>query len=320
MSQTERIYWIDDQIRRGRYPNAESVCEHFGVSRRTAYLDRDYLKERLHAPVVFDRTRNGWTYSDAAYVLPYLAFSDKEAGALRRSLLAAQEYLPPADIAPLQLIAERLTPGSAGPTLNDREIILGAIRLAASATVPDALLADCRRAAGDRYRLRIVYYGAHRDEMTTRIVQPYHLLNWRGEHYLIGWCELRQDFRQFFLGRIREWEVLEPPAAYRRDATFDVGTYLARGFGLKHGEQPVRVRVWFSPYQARWIRERQYHETQESEERDDGSVVLTFRVAGVDEVRRWVLSFGAEAEVLEPELLRNQIAAEIENLRKTYKR
>lgn len=42
----------------------------------------------------------------------------------------------------------------------------------------------------------------------------------------------------------------------------------------------------------------------------DGSVVLTMRVADTLELRRWVLSFGSEAEVLEPESLRQEIRDE----------
>jgi predicted DNA-binding transcriptional regulator YafY len=313
MSQAERIYWIDDQIRRKRYPNAVSVMEHFGVSRRTAYSDRDYLLTRLNAPLIFNKERNGWVYSDTEYILPFLAFSEKEAASLRRSLLAVQEYLPDEDSYPLQLVAERLA-----PVASDGEIVLGAVHLSAQASIPQTLTADCRRATRDRHRLRLVYYGAHRDQITERTVRPYYLLNWRGEQHLIAWCELRSDFRQFFLGRIRDWQVLEPEAAFVRDPSFDIGQYVERGFALRHGEESVTIRVYFSPYQARWIRERRYHPSQTLEECNDGGVILTLQCAGEDEIRRWVLSFGAEAEVLEPASLRIAVAAALDKARKKY--
>ncbi len=73
MGMTERLYWIDAQIREGRYPTARQVAERFEVSRRTAYKDRDYLVDRLGAPLVFDRRHGGWTYSDQTFFLPYRA-------------------------------------------------------------------------------------------------------------------------------------------------------------------------------------------------------------------------------------------------------
>ena len=78
------------------------------------------------------------------------------------------------------------------------------------------------------------------------------------------------------------------------------------------------VRIRFSPYQARWIRERRYHESQVNEEQPDGGLIVTLRVAGTEEVRRWALGYGAEAEVLEPASLRAALAEEAKKLAKIY--
>lgn len=316
MSQTERIYWIDAQIRAGSFPNAQSVSEQFEVSRRTAFHDRDYLLSRLNAPLVFDRGRGGWTYSDTTYSLPFLALSEREAAGLRRSLLAAREYLGPADAEPLRLLAERLTcPASgASPALHER--VRGAIRLTPG--IASELLDACARAVEHRHRMRLLYYNPTRDDTTERVVRPYDLLHWRGEPHLVAWCELRQAMRQFFLGRIRQWQLLEPEAAFAREPDFDIDAYAARGLDLRHGEELVTVVIRFSPYQARWVRERRYHESQQIEELADGGLKLTLRVAGTEEVRRWALGYGAEAEVLEPASLRARMAEEVVRLQRVY--
>jgi predicted DNA-binding transcriptional regulator YafY len=61
---------------------------------------------------------------------------------------------------------------------------------------------------------------------------------------------------------------------------------------------------------APFIAERQWHATQELVTERDGSVVLTMRVADTLELRRWILGFGASAEVLAPESLRDEIRKE----------
>ena len=316
MSQTERLYWIDAQIRDRQYPNADAVCAFFGVSRRTAFADRDLLLQRLNAPLVYNRRRAGWVYTDDTFILPFLAFTEPEAAALRRSLRAAQEYLSGSDAQAVSVLLARLLPYLSAPL--DPESIGGAIHFYDGIAAEPALLEACRHAVRNRKRLHLHYRGAHRDEPTERIVRPYHLHNYRGEWHLIAWCELRGDFRQFFLGRVQTWDVLEPDRAFVRDGDFDIDAYLSKGLGLQHGTETVTIRARFTPYQARWIRERRYHSSQEIEEHSDGGLILTLRVAGMEEARRWLLSYGEEVEVLEPVELREQIAAQAKKIQEIY--
>ena len=71
----------------------------------------------------------------------------------------------------------------------------------------------------------------------------------------------------------------------------------------------VRVRV--SPGWARWVGEKIWHESHKAKKNGDGSLELTFRVAGLDEIKRWVLSFGPEALVIEPEKLKEMVRKDL---------
>ncbi|MCX6379872.1 MAG: WYL domain-containing protein [Armatimonadetes bacterium] len=267
MSQTERIYWLDAEIRGGRYPNAETLRSRWEVSRRTAFGDSKFLKERLKAPLMFDKRRGGWFYSDATYSLPYLALSESEANTLCKTLLVAQEYLSPTDSEPLRQVVEKLQT-YLPKTSHSHSEMRGSIHLAHA--LSSGLATDCEQAIQWRKRVEILYYSGRRDATTERVIHPYALLMWRGEPHLIAWCEWRQDIRQFFLGRIRQWRVLEQERAFARQEGFDVEEYLRRGLDMLHGAELVRVRVRFSAYQARWIRERRYHESQTIEELEGG--------------------------------------------------
>ena len=75
----ERIYWIDEQIRANKYPNAHTVQAHFELrSTRIAYEDRKFLINRFGAPIKHDRTRNGWYYADPTYFLPAIMLTSEE--------------------------------------------------------------------------------------------------------------------------------------------------------------------------------------------------------------------------------------------------
>ncbi|MCW3054642.1 MAG: transcriptional regulator-like protein [Chthonomonadales bacterium] len=315
MSQHERILWLDAQIRAERYPNPGTVVARWGVNRRTAFADHDYLQDRLHAPIATDRNR-GWYYTSKTFILPFLALTERDATTLRRTLLAAEEYLSAADAEPVRRIAELLTSYIPSSLPAGHERVRGSIQLLS--LISGTLLADCEHAVQNRQRIHLLYHGANRNALTDRIVQPYDLLSWRGEPHLIAFCELRQEMRQFFLGRVRQWEMLPGDRAYVPQELFDIDAYLARGFGLRHGDELVRVRVRFSPHQARWIRERRYHASQQTEEQTDGSLVLSMEVAGTEEVRRWLLGYGADVEVLEPASLRSEIQDELHKLLRIY--
>jgi proteasome accessory factor B len=78
--------------------------------------------------------------------------------------------------------------------------------------------------------------------------------------------------------------------------------------------EPQEVKIRFSPSQAPYIRERTWHPSQQIETERNGGLILTLKVADLWEVKRWLIGFGAEAEVLGPEDLREKIAGECTRL------
>ena len=81
---------------------------------------------------------------------------------------------------------------------------------------------------------------------------------------------------------------------------------------------PQRVRLRFAPTAARYVREKVWHPSQSLSKRKDGGVVLTMKVTTLLEVKRWVLSFGAECEVLEPAQLRREIKHDADEMASRY--
>ena len=60
----ERIRWLHKRIKDGYYPNAMRLSERFGISHRQAQRDCDYLRRKLEAPVAFDRSKQGYYYTE----------------------------------------------------------------------------------------------------------------------------------------------------------------------------------------------------------------------------------------------------------------
>jgi len=86
--------------------------------------------------------------------------------------------------------------------------------------------------------------------------------------------------------------------------------FMRHSFKVMHDEL-YNARVRISPAWARWVGEKIWHESQKAKKNGDGSLDLTFQVAGLDEIKRWILSFGPEAAVLEPEKLKEMVRKDL---------
>lgn len=177
------------------------------------------------------------------------------------------------------------------------------------------ILKQLSRAALEHRRVEMSYHSLRRKEAVLRKVDPYKIWFFEGTMYLIGHCHLRGEVRMFVLDRIKMLRVTEEGFDPPKD--FDLNAFMRHSFKVMHDElNTVEVRI--SPGWARWVGERIWHESQKAARQPDGSLILTFHVAGLDEIKRWVLSLGPEAEVLRPRELRRAISEDLKILLETY--
>jgi predicted DNA-binding transcriptional regulator YafY len=54
------------------------------------------------------------------------------------------------------------------------------------------------------------------------------------------------------------------------------------------------------------------------EDHEDGSMTLSLKVEGLDEIKRWIMQYGSHMEVIEPEDFKREIIDEIDKMRKNY--
>ena len=316
--QLERIMEIDHRIRDGEYPNPNQLAKDLEVSRRVIFVDRDFMINRLGAPIEYDRVRGGWYYADETWILPGIIVTEGELLAFFLSVEVAKRYLGTGLEETLRSAVEKVSKNVKGSITVD----LDTLRSHYSFSTPTLLdsnehaLLDLHHAIAGSKRVWMRYYTASRDERTERVVHPYHLSNVRGDWYLIAYDEFRQGIRNFAIGRIEEWIVRSE--TFKRDPKFSVGKYMESGFQAEHGGEVVEVVIRFTSQAARYVREKRWHDSQEILEEDGGALILKFQTSGMGEVRRWVLQYGGNAEVLAPEKLREELCNEIKAMQTCY--
>jgi predicted DNA-binding transcriptional regulator YafY len=292
----------------------EDAAQELACAVRTIWRDLRVLED-AGFPIYDDKAPDGrrglWkVQEDFQRRLPLkLTLAELAALLMSRELLAplGASVLGPAVQSAFDRIAAVLS-RDAHRLLADMRDVIGVRTLGAKLHQPVAdHVVRIQQGLVDRRRLRLRYHAFHRDEETRRDVDPYHLTYFQGGLYLVAYCHLRQAMRVFAVERVREVEVLtrrfEPP----RD--FDAREFLNKAWGILQGDL-VAVRVLFAPALGRYITERRWHPSQKLRELPDGRVELTLRVADTLEVRRWILGFGVQAEVVEPEGLREALRRE----------
>ncbi len=312
MDRTERFYKIDQLLSEQRVVPFSLLEERLGVSRATIKRDLEYLRNRLHAPIVWDRERRGYCFEQAQrgsaqYELPGMWFSPSEIHAL----LTMQHLLTGIDgggllaphVQPLQSRLKSLLDTGAG----ELDEIQKRIRIIGMAGRPMTLdhFAVIASALLRRKRLMIAYYVRAREEITEREISPQRLIHYRENWYLDAWCHVRNGLRSFAVDAIRAAEIVDSTARNVPEKTLDA--VLGAGYGIFSGKAVAWAKLKFTPERARWVSTERWHPKQRGDFLSDGSYVLQVPYSDSRELVMDIMRHGPEVEVIGPESLRNTV-------------
>jgi predicted DNA-binding transcriptional regulator YafY len=167
-----------------------------------------------------------------------------------------------------------------------------------------------------RRGVRMRYATGSTGEISNRELDPYRVWYRSGGLYVVGLDHKSSEVRTFAVDRIRR---LEPTARrFSVPASFDFDAYIGGAFGVI-AEPAVHVRIRFDRRWATYVTEHTWHASQQLAPASDGGVELAMQVGGTAELRSWILSFGAGAEVLEPASLRAEVVKELAGAAERYR-
>jgi predicted DNA-binding transcriptional regulator YafY len=196
-----------------------------------------------------------------------------------------------------------------------RSLFVPSVRFAKDYGGKKALLDSLAEAILNQHTCVVEYHSYDDDKTRKYRIDPLRFFERDGGLYLFVRVTRYGDIRVLAVERIGQIEATNVTFGYPTD--FDPEALLNRAFGMFY-EDPLEVKIWFSSGQARYIRERQWAQEQKITQHKDGSVVLWMKTSGWYDVKKWILSFGSEAELLEPEDLRDKIRNEANKIAKAY--
>ncbi|KUJ96912.1 MAG: hypothetical protein PWR24_9 [Desulfonauticus sp.] len=313
MSKLERIYYFHKQIKAGLFPNATDLAAKFEVSKITARRDIEYLRDRLLAPLDFNRNQNGYFYKEefslpfenSPQIIFFLAMVHRLAEESGLSGLKEIEILK-------QELAKLLS--------TDYKKILDCLwceRIEVQNVEPEILKTIIE--AFHLQRQLQIDYNKPDGQSSTRTIDPIRLINYQSSWYILAYCHLRQELRTFLVARIQKAKLLGSRSKSAKELGVDPEKILDSPFGIFKGEQIAQVKILFKGKAANIIKKQKWHRDQILETTENG-VILTLPVADFTEIKMKVLQFGANAKVLEPVSLKQDLAEEIAKMYEENKR
>ncbi len=315
MNRTERFYKIDQMLHERGVVPIEVFLAELDISRATFKRDVEYMRARLHAPIVWDRDAGGYHFENIkatgpAYELPGLWFSAGELYALLAAHTLLGDIEPSilaSHVAPLQarLAALLEASGHSATEITQRVRLLSM----AKRNVEPRFFTDLAIALLERKRIEIEAWNRGRDETNTRIISPQRLIHYRDNWYLDAWCHWRKGLRSFSVDTIRRVKVLREKA--RDVAAARLDAHYSSAYGIFAGQPKAWAVLHFSPERARWVQAERWHKEQQTELLPDGSYRLRVPYADARELLMDILRHGRHVEVEAPESLRRMVADEV---------
>ena len=236
-----------------------------------------------------------------SHFLRPMRLTPREAAALELGLAMLAAERPPEEWPTIERVRDRLRSALTMqvPTALREEMPSALYMSAAPVPVADSdILAMLRRAVRDRRVVSIEYRSHAGPAPASRQVHPYVVREVRGGWYLWAFDEKSAERRLFRVDRIEHARQLDD--RFERPADVGEHEFMREGRAF-HGAAPQSLRVKYSDTIARWIAEREVHETV------PGGIVVEYPLGDPAWAVRHVLQYGPDAEVLEPEEIREEV-------------
>lgn len=317
MDRTERFYKIELLIRNRGGASFQTLREALEVSPATLKRDLQYLRDRMDAPIEYDRSDGVYRFAAnagpraASHELPGLWFSETEIHAL----LSMHQLISGLDAdgvlsRHLQPMLDKLH-GMLGANDDESRQMTRRVRIVGTAAraVPNRQFELVGAALQKRLRLQLRYLTRSRNEVSERIVSPQRLVHYRSTWYLDAWCHRSEALRRFALDAIEQAQLTDQRAKEVPMKTVEAG--FDAGYGIFGGQPAGMATLVFDAEPAQWVAHEVWHPEQRGRVLADGCYELRLPYADGTELLMDVLRYAGQVQVIGDAALAEAFAARI---------
>jgi len=316
-----RLFRIDQMIHESGPVSFENLQEALRCSAPTLKRDLKYLREVLHAPIVYSRSGGGYSYVAGSQPnLPKAWYSPTEMFALLATLdLFERVEAEPAGLLHGEMVAmkARLLSLFQDDKLQAKELRKRfRVFLPLSKPCSNPFFEVLGSALSQRKRLQLTYFSKSRSRESLREVSPMRLVNYKNRWYLDAWCHATDALRTFALAHVRNAQML--PKRCKNVAMRDVEGQLDATYGLFSGGVAQIASIRIDAEMGAYVKDEIWHADQQMTQHDDGSLTLEVPYAQETELIGQILKLGAHAKVVSPPALRYGIQCALKDTLAQY--
>jgi predicted DNA-binding transcriptional regulator YafY len=312
MNRIDRLSAILIQLQSRRLVKAQQIADKFSISLRTVYRDVHALQE-AGVPIIGE-AGTGYSLMEG-YKLPPIMFNADEASAL---LTAAKLMQSKTDASSMRYYTSALDKIKAVLRLAEKdhieeidEHIAVITHPAIKYQIPDDLhLQPILKAIAGNFVIDIKYAAIENNEITQRKVEPVGIYNSGSHWYLIAFCRLRNDYRNFRTDRIEKLICTDETIAKKHPP-------LQAFINQTSAKREVKkVVIEVEKEILKYFGDQKYYNGFVKEESAGDYVRMTFLSGSLQGFARWFMLFGDRAKIIEPVELNDIVTSIAENILK----
>ena len=300
----DRIIAILIQLQSKRIVKAQELADRFEVSLRTIYRDIRTI-EASGVPITSE-VGIGYSIMEG-YRLPPVMFTKEEAGSFVAAEKLMQKFTDKGLGSYFESAMFKLKSVLKGDEKDwvasiESQILIDPEQTLFNSHVPDALEIIFESIA-EKKQVQLTYLAQDADSPTQRTIEPVGLFHEANFWYMLAYCHLRMDYRQFRMDRIQK--ILRSQNSFTKKHN-SVERYLKNN--VEESDVEVRIRVDKSI--VNYIRSGRKFYGFISEEDLGDQVEMVFKPRNIEDgFARWYMMFGDYAEIIEPPELKDRINA-----------
>jgi predicted DNA-binding transcriptional regulator YafY len=311
MNRIDRLAAILIQLQSRRLVKAQDIADKFSISLRTVYRDVKALEE-AGVPVIGE-AGSGYKLMDG-YKLPPVMFNQEEATAL---LTASKLVQSKTDSGIIKHYTAALDKIRAVLRLSEKDHIeeidehIAVMNHPAIAYQPQSelYLQPILNAISSSDVIEINYTTLEKNETTKRRLEPVGIYYLGSHWYLIAWCRLRNDYRNFRTDKISQLKTIGEKVSKAHPPLQSFIDKMSEG-------EVTKVVMDVDVDVVKYLGEQKYYQGFVEEEKRGDIVRMTFLSTSLMGFSRWFMLFGDHATIVEPLELNDRIAEIAENILK----
>lgn len=316
MNRIDRLTAILIHLQSKRVVKAEEIADRYEISLRTVYRD---VKALMEAGVPIGSEAGKGYFIVDGYSLPPVMFTREEASSL---LLAGKLVEKMTDKSVQKSFDSALFKIKAVLSDDEKDLLenlysnieVSGGRDQVNEEFPNRYLNELQLSVSEKNVIEMQYCASYSEQDTTRLIEPIGLFYYSGSWHLIAWCQLRKDYRDFRVDRIKSLKTTR--IRFDQHDLLNLKEYLSTI--MHHNREVEKMTVLFDKDVAKYIGSQKHQFGFALEEDMGDKVRMTFLVSRPYFIARWLLTYGRHIQVEQPDSLKELLTELAEEIAEYY--